>query len=620
MMPPPRGFLPIALLCAIAASLPFWFGLPGDFIFDDVPNIVENGVVHLESLTLPDLANVVLYGQRSGESRILPTLTFALNFYMGHGLAPAIFKATNIAIHAATAFALAMLLRNLLLLAGIRQRSARWAALALTLAWAVHPLQVSSVLYVIQRLQTLATFFLVLALLSYLSARQAQIGGKSGRTGWMLTVLLWAAALSCKEDAILLPAYALAMELTVIGFRAADPSLSRKLKNGYKIAAATGIAAYILFIVPHYWAWNDYPGRNFSSIERLLTQGRVLCMYLWQILAPLPAHMPFYYDWLQPSRSVFQPWTTLPAWGFLLALLGTAWQLRKRRPIFSLGIFLFFAGHFVTSNVIGLEQAFEHRNHFPLIGVVLAAGDLLALLCTRLNLRWATSVTICAAFLILLASAAAIRASSWSSGLSIAQTSTQLAPTSARAWNSLCLTWFDLGGGTKHGNPHLDKAIAACNQGAEVDKNSIIGLTNVISFKIMQGSITPADWNHYQSRLEQVPMTSENASAIWVILNRARDGMKIDGDQMLKAIEITNRRRPYGAIESAAIGYFILGHTERPEMASPYFARAVQIAKDPAFSQGIINDLRSEGQTKLAQQLEQVLHIETADGRRPHEQ
>lgn len=89
---------------------------------------------------------------------------------------------------------------------------------------------------------------------------------------------------------------------------------------------------------------------------------------------------------------------------------------------------------------------------------------------------------------------------------------------------------------------------------------------------------------------------------------------------MLKAIEITNRRRPYGAIESAAIGYFILGHTERPEMASPYFARAVQIAKDPAFSQGIINDLRSEGQTKLAQQLEQVLHIETADGRRPHEQ
>src|SRR5690606_20760975 len=117
----------------------------------------------------------------------------------------------------------------------------------------------------------------------------------------------------------------------------------------------------------------------FSSIERLLTQGRVLCMYLWQALLPLPSHLPFYYDWLQPSRSVLQPWTTLPAWLLLFALLGMAWRLRLRRPLFALGVLLFFCGHFVTSNVIALELAFEHRNHFPLVGIVLAVGDLLAL-------------------------------------------------------------------------------------------------------------------------------------------------------------------------------------------------------------------------------------------------
>ena len=52
--------------------------------------------------------------------------------------------------------------------------------------------------------------------------------------------------------------------------------------------------------------------------------------------------------------------------------------MRTRWPLFSLGVFLFFAAHLITSNVIGLELAFEHRNHFALIGAVLAVGSLLA--------------------------------------------------------------------------------------------------------------------------------------------------------------------------------------------------------------------------------------------------
>src|SRR3546814_17931920 len=84
--------------------------------------------------------------------------------------------------------------------------------------------------------------------------------------------------------------------------------------------------------------------------------------------------MPFYYDWVQPSRSLLEPWTTLPAIAAVLALLGTAWSLRTRWPLFALGVFLFFAAHFIASNVVGLELAFEHRNHFALIGMVLAFG------------------------------------------------------------------------------------------------------------------------------------------------------------------------------------------------------------------------------------------------------
>jgi hypothetical protein len=600
------GFLALSLLCAAFVCLLFLPGLPGGFVFDDVGNIVENSGIQLQSLRPEALLEAATSAQPGGHTRVLPTLTFALDYFRGNGFDPATFKITNIAIHALTTFVLAWFLRNLLLIAGVVPPRAQWAALAMAVAWAAHPLQVSSVLYVVQRMQTMATLFLLLALLSYVNARKAQMAGNSGRTSWMLAGLLWVLAIACKEDAILLPAYTLALELTVLRYRAADPTLTRKLQRGYLVMGLLGIASFLLIIVPHYWSWDAYPGRNFSSYERLLTQARVLCMYLGQILLPLPSHMPFYYDWLQPSRGLLQPWTTLPALLLLLALLALAWRLRVRRPLFALGIFLFFAGHFVTSNVIALELAFEHRNHFPLIGIVLAVGDLLVLAANRFNASIATRATTCVVVLLALAGTTAVRAASWNSGLAVAKTSTQVAPMSARAWNSLCITWFELGGGAKPYNPNLDKAIAACSKGAEVSDESIYGLTNVIAFKTIQGTITSADWDRYLQQLQRVPMTAVNAAAIWVILNKARDGMPVDGDRMFEAIDITNRRRPFGAIESAAIGYFIIGHTQQPERAYPYFASAVQTAKDPSFAKGIVEELNKEGRKDMASKLEAI--------------
>src|SRR5690554_6382780 len=129
---------------------------------------------------------------------------------------------------------------------------------------------------------------------------------------------------------------------------------------------------FFFVVLPHYWHWQSYPGRDFCSMERLLTLVRWLVMYLGQPLIPLPSSMTFFYDYLSISRSLWQPWTTLPALLMLTGCLVWAWRWRVRRPVFACGIFLFFAGHVMTSNVINLELAFEHRNHFPLIGIVLA--------------------------------------------------------------------------------------------------------------------------------------------------------------------------------------------------------------------------------------------------------
>lgn len=600
-----RWFILTSLLCALLASALFIPGLSGDFAFDDDSNIVNNQAIHLERLDADSLYWAAFSPQPGGETRLLPTISFALDYWRGGGLDPAVFKATNIGIHALTTFALAWFFRNLLLLAGVNPIRARLAALALALAWAMHPLQVSSVLYVVQRMQTMATLFLVLALMAYLKARQAQIQGHSGRTGWLLAGLLWVLSIGCKEDAVLLPAYTLALELTLLRFRAANPALAHKLRRDYQWMAALGAAAFLFVVVPHFWQWDAYPGRDFSSTERLLTQGRVLCMYLWQILLPLPQHMPFYYDWLQPSRGLRHPWTTLPAILLVSALLATAWRLRARRPLFALGVFLFFAGHFVTSNVVGLELAFEHRNHFALIGILLAAGDLLAVAAQRLRLRPSLQVTVVGLLLMLMGSATVERAMTWDSGLGLARMSTELAPHSARAWNSLCLGYYELGGSNAPANPYLDKAIDTCSKGAAAAVYSVSSLTNMLVFKTMQGSVAQADWNRYLERLEHVEMGPENRQTLQILINNVSHGVVLDEDGVLEAIDIVARRGQLHSAEWASIGYFILTLTHQPDRAYPFFFRSVQTASSPRDqANGIIAELQVRGRPEWAVKLE----------------
>lgn len=598
-----RGFLLASLLCSALACLPFLAGLPGAFVLDDIRNIVENSGLRLQSLAPGAIAEAAFSPQPGSTTRFIPMLTFALDYYRAGGLDPATFKTTSIAVHLLTVLALIGLLFELLKASGWPAARARWGALIMALAWAMHPLQVSSVLYVVQRMQTLATLFIVLALLAYLQARRAQMQGRAGRTGWIVTGLLWVLAIGCKEDAVLLPAYLLALELTVLQFRAADAGLARRLRRGYATAVVLGAAAYLLVVLPHYWSWDDYPRRDFSSPERLLTQGRVLCLYLWQILVPLPSHMPFYYDGLHPSQGLLQPWTTLPALLALLTLVAVAWRVRHRRPLFSLGILLFFAGHFVTSNVIALELAFEHRNHFPLIGIVIAASDLLVVAAQRLRIRPPGQAAIVIVLLASLAGAATLRARSWDAGVALATTSTRLAPDSIRAWNSLCVEWYDLGGGPKTSNPYLGKAIPACRKAAAMAPDSVASLTNVITFKSLQGSATKTDWDAYLTHLRQVPMNGENVSTMWALIGSVREGIPLDHDGVLSAIDIICNRVQFGATDYAAIGVFILDQTDQPDRAYPYLERAARLGLDPGFSRQLAGYLVRKGRTDWADRL-----------------
>ncbi|QIL21417.1 hypothetical protein [Thermomonas sp. HDW16] len=605
MPPDNRRFLFLSLLVAFLACLPFLPGLPGSFIFDDIPNIVDNPGIHLSELSVEGLSRAAAASQLSGNTRLLPTLTFAFDYWRAGGADPATFKTTNIVIHAITAFALAWFFRSLLLVAGITDARLKWTSLALALAWAAHPLQVSSVLYSIQRLQTMGTLFLVLALIAYLHARRAQIAGSSGRSGLLLTVLLWAMAIGCKEDSALLPAYTLALELTVLRFAAADTALSRRFQRFYLIAALAGTAVYLLVVVPGHWHQAAYAGRDFNTLERLLTQGRVLVMYLWQIVAPAPQHMPFYYDWLQPSRGLLIPWTTLPSLLLVVGLLLMAWRIRHRHALFSLGVFLFFSAHFVTSNVVGLELAFEHRNNFALIGAVLAIGSLLAQASRRLQLPPRAQGVLCILLLTALASTTMLRAHAWSDGMTFARLSAQLAPHSARAWAFLCQGELEQGGGAIPGNPNLDNAADACAKGTDLAPYALNNPALLIVLKTLRGDVLPRDWDLFQHRLETDNLSIDDRRTPFLLISYSRKGVALDKQRLLLAIATLVKRTRLDAFDLSALGYFIMDDLNEPEMAIPYFEKAIEaIPTNNPFPKQLEAELRAKGYPELAKRIE----------------
>ena len=592
----------VVVLLAVALFLP---GLSGDFILDDGVTILRNYVLYVNELNIDELIYAALSFHHGHGERALPMLTFALDYWRMGAMDATAFKMTNLFIHAITIFVLALFLRRLLLLANWTAQQAAWGALAVTLIWAIHPLQVSSVLYIVQRMQTMATLFIVLSLWSYLLMRQHQIAGGRGRVQGVGVIVFWLLALACKEDTVLLPVYTLLLELTVLRFKAAQAVVVRGLKQCYTLFVVLAVLAYVFVVLPRLGCWGEVCGqRDFNSGERLLTQGRVLVMYLGQIILPLSDRLPFIYDNYPISRSLWQPWTTLPSLLIVIGLIGWAWCWRHVRPLFAFGILLFFAGHFVSSNVILLEMVFEHRNHLPLIGVVLALTDLVLLLCQRLQLGQRAIVAVFIIISVLLAASTLHQTYIWGDSGRLGQKMTKLVPTSTRAWNQYSAVYFTRYNATK--NPeYLVQAIQIMEDALKHIPSPLF-VSNMIIYKAILGTLQEQDWQRFYQSLESATNNREKVQSVDFLLDDFVRGFDIDEDRLIVALEILEKKGNinYGKYLSVANMVY---QSKRRDRAIVFFKKFVEVSPvDDPEVQALLDGLAAGGYTDWVNELQQV--------------
>lgn len=599
-------FYVLALLLAVVVCAFYVPGLTGGFILDDGPSIVRNEVLHLQNFSLENIAYSAYSFQPGGGSRALSMFSFALDYWL-YGLNPWGFKLTNLIIHGVTCVVLSLFLRQLLVLAGWRECLAWRAALVGVVIWGIHPLQVSAVLYVVQRMQTLNTLFMLLALLAYLRVRSMQIRSETGVTYSALCACMFGLlAFAAKEDAVLLPLYCFVLEVFVLRFRAGSSLLACRIKQGYTLFLVFAAMVYFFVLIPHYWSWGDYPGRTFTTQERLLTQARVLALYLSQIFIPVPDNMKFFYDDFRLSTGILAPPMTLCSLFFLGGILLLAWCVRGVVPLFSLGVFWFFVGHFITSNVVNLELVFEHRNHLPLVGIVLFVLSVIdfARRIAWQGIAWGGV----GLFIVLLASGTAYRSYLWGDNLRLAEYSLSLSRSSERAWAFLCGTHFDRSKGAPN---ELDKAIETCQEGMQTIPGSVSMASNVMIYKTIRGDVNQADWDALLQRLDAAPMTVQVVGIMWVILGNAERGQIKNEKGVISVIDSVSRRAVLNVGQCLRIAAYLFNQTHEPYRSYAFMARAVSVAPaGDAKIEKMYRELTAVGREDWVMRLKQGLPYE----------
>ena len=370
------AFLAAVLILTILVYLP---GLSGPLLLDDLPQL--NGLIAQGASDSATLIRNYIVSTSGPLGRPVAMASF-IGDAITHGPDIWWWKFNNVMLHLISGL-LVFWLTALLVQGTPKNTGFNPWMLGIIAAgfWLLHPLQVSTVLYTVQRMTELSTMFVLAGLISYAKGRLVQ--EKSVGLGWLFIGLgfglFFPLAVLSKESGLLFPVYCSLLEICIFRFRGSS-SLQRQMRTFHWVLLA-GYVSIAVYALANFSSvvLEGYAARDFTITERGLTQFRVMVIYLGQILLPVQSNMGFFHDDISVSTGLISPVTTLFSALALIALVVSSYVMRTKAPLYTFGILFFLASHLLESSVFGLELMFEHRNYLGLLGILIAAISVIPL-------------------------------------------------------------------------------------------------------------------------------------------------------------------------------------------------------------------------------------------------
>ncbi len=542
---PSRSGWYLLALALLVTALIYWPGLHGGWLFDDYPNIVDNKGVQPASADLPSLITAAVSSPASDFKRPLASLSYSAN-YLVSGLDPFWMKLTNLVIHLLNGVLVFLLARALVRSDEPHRTDEATGRLAAMIAasWLLLPINLTAVLYVVQRMESMANLFVLLGLLGYVRVRQRMQRGENGWAAMLLCIasltLPTVVGALAKETAVMLPLYAFLIEWLIFDFHT-SPHQKRDMRVVmlFLWMLVLPIVVGLAWLAPTLLRPESWATREFTMGTRLLTEMRVVLDYAVWTLFPLPQSLSFYHDDYVVSTGLLFPWSTLASLCGLIALVALVPWLRNRHPLAALGIALFIGGQLLTATILPLELVYEHRNYFASFGLVLALVSLIfphktanaengsgqvpqARLPKRVSGLHVAQLLF-AALMLWWAAFTALTAHAWSDPLRLAQELAARGPNSPRAQYELGRTYIIYSGYDPQ-SPFTKLAYRPLEKAASIPSSTILPLQALIFMNSrMHLPLDPQWWTVMIAKLKARKPGVEDESSLGALSQCARD-------------------------------------------------------------------------------------------------
>ena len=639
---PPWRLLALLATCAVILAV-YWPGLSGGFLFDDYPNIVDNKGVQPHDASIPSLVGAALSSPATDFKRPLASLSFAIN-YLTTGIDPYWMKLTNLLIHLLNGW-LVYLLSLTLLRSDPSARHPRASLVAALIAtgWMLLPINLTAVLYVVQRMESMANLFVLLGLLGYVTGRRHMLDPRHAPPSASFGNMQWNGFVFCaasitiptaigilaKETAVMLPLYALLIEWTL--FRFSQRQKASILQEEHRIRFSQrhdlrliGLFLLVLalpfvlgltWLLPGVLKPATWAARDFTLGTRLLSEARIVTDYIAWTLLPTPNALSFYHDDFRISTGLLSPWGTLVSLVFLAVLTALMLWLRPRKPLAALGIALFLGCQLLTGTILPLELIYEHRNYFASFGLLLATVPLLAV--PRGQPFALPRHVLLAGLLLCWTALTAMTAYAWGNPLRLAEDLASRAPQSPRAQYELGRTYI-IYSHYDPTSPFTTLAYAPLEKSASLPNSSILPEQALIFMNArMKLPLKDAWWDSMIAKLQAHRPGVQDESSLGALTQCAHEGRcDLPQQRMMDAFMAALAHPDPSARLLATYGDYAwnvledhpLGErmTEAAVKASPY---------EPAYQITLIRMLAAQGRTDEAHQAIQRLQKLNVGGR-----